>query len=232
MSHTLSYVTYIIRGWEEAPAGAAEPVWRFRLQDAESGAEVGFADIQALLSFLSLMVAGFAGTAPASAPPPHSGAALPFANLVELTAEHRSFAGPAETASGWTTVRLKNESHNVHFATITRMPEVRGVADHQEIICYVKTDRVFHSFNPDPNEYGMVHELTVTEASSGAEPPRPTLEMTLSTERGIEIADNVRPGLHTVAVHFESQTVHGNFVGHDVHLARLDDNTDLQALQH
>jgi hypothetical protein len=38
-------------------------------------------------------------------------------------------------------------------------------------------------------------------------------------------------GYHTVAVDFIDQIVHENFVGHDVHLVRLDEDTDLEALE-
>lgn len=97
--------------------------------------------------------------------------------------------------------------------------------------CYVKTDGVFHSYNPSPDAYGMVHELTVTEASSGAPAPTPTLEMVLSSEGGIEVDEgNVAPGKHTVGVHFARQKAHEHFLGHDVHLVRLEDDTDLQKL--
>ncbi len=96
--------------------------------------------------------------------------------------------------------------------------------------CYVKTDGVFHSYNPDPSTYGMVHEFTVTEESSGAAEPAASLHITLSSERGIEVEGNPRPGNHVVAVSFEDQMVHENFVGHDVHLARLNDDSDLEEL--
>ncbi|MDX1665370.1 MAG: hypothetical protein R3272_16370, partial [Candidatus Promineifilaceae bacterium] len=242
-----------------------------------------------LIATLSLLVAGLAAGPTSAASPPHSSGVPANANVVELTAHHLEFKGPTEIPSGWTTVRLKNESEHVHFALFARYPEGRGVEDHQQIIapifqegsellwagqlaeafatfgqlpawyfdvvitggpgliapgrtaqttlylepgtyvieCYVKTDRVYHSVpsnlnDPEPSEYGMVHEITVTETPSGASAPEPTLEMTLSTERGIEVADKVRPGLHTVAVYFEDQTVYGNFAGHDVHLARLE----------
>ena len=76
----------------------------------------------------------------------------------------------------------------------------------------------------------MVHELTVTEESSGAPEPRATLAITLSSERGIEVEGDPTPGQHTVAVHFEDQQVHENFVGHDVHLVRLEHDTDIEEL--
>lgn len=89
--------------------------------------------------------------------------------------------------------------------------------------CYVKTDGVFHSYNSSPGEYGMVHELHVMKDSSATEAPEPTLEISLSSKEGIEVEGTPRSGRHTVAVHFEDQTAHEHFLGHDVHLVRLGD---------
>jgi hypothetical protein len=96
--------------------------------------------------------------------------------------------------------------------------------------CYVKTDGVFHAYNPDPAMYGMVHEFTVTDAASDATEPAASLRLTISSEDGIVVEGDVVPGEHTVAVDFVDQMVHENFVGHDVHLVRLTDETDLDAL--
>lgn len=98
------------------------------------------------------------------------------------------------------------------------------------IECYVKTGGTFHSFNPDPTTYGMVRELIVTDVPAGTVEPAASLEITLSSARGIEVDGVPTAGMHTVAVRFEDQVVHENFVGHDVHLARLTENTDLDRL--
>lgn len=87
--------------------------------------------------------------------------------------------------------------------------------------CYVKTNGAFHP---------MAYEITVTGAETDGSAPEPTLELTISSEGGIETPDEVAAGTHTVAVHFADQTLHEHFLGHDVHLARLDDDTDLDAL--
>jgi hypothetical protein len=90
--------------------------------------------------------------------------------------------------------------------------------------CYVKSAGVFHT------THGMITELTVTEQETDAPEPRADLEVTVSSDRGIELGGRVRPGRQTIAVHFEDQIVHGNVLGHDVHLARIDDDTDLDGL--
>ncbi len=98
------------------------------------------------------------------------------------------------------------------------------------IECYVKTGGVFHSYNPVPGEYGMVHEFTVTGERSPVAPPAADLTLTLSSGRGIEITGTPLAGTQTVAVVFEDQKVYENFVGHDVHLVRLADDADLDEL--
>ena len=76
----------------------------------------------------------------------------------------------------------------------------------------------------------MVRELIVTDAVSQVAEPAATMRITMSAARGIEVAGDPLIGPQTVAVYFEDQRVHENFVGHDVHLARLTDTTDLAAL--
>lgn len=92
--------------------------------------------------------------------------------------------------------------------------------------CYVKTNGRFHAVD------GMVTQFTVKEESSSATPPKKTtLNMTLSSDKGIEIDGKLRPGMHTIAVHFKDQEVYGNGVGHDVNLVKLEDDVSLEALE-
>ncbi len=99
------------------------------------------------------------------------------------------------------------------------------------IECYVKTGGVFHSFNPAPGMLGMVAQLEVSDEITPAMPPIPTLEVRLSSEAGIELRGVPTAGKHVVKVHFADQKAHENFVGHDLHLARLSAQTDLDRLQ-
>ena len=87
--------------------------------------------------------------------------------------------------------------------------------------CYVKTNGAFHP---------MQHEITVTEDDTGALEPVATSEITVSSERGIEADSVLVPGPHTVAVHFADQATYEHFLGHDVHLAAIEDDTDVDAL--
>lgn len=86
--------------------------------------------------------------------------------------------------------------------------------------CYVKTDGRFHSFNPEG--VGMVHEFVVAGPATDVPEPTADVRVTISSETGITVDGQVTPGRRTVAVDFADQTVHENFVGHDVHVVRLD----------
>lgn len=99
------------------------------------------------------------------------------------------------------------------------------------IECYVKTNGIFHSYDPDPDLPGMVHEFVVTGPPTAASEPTADIEVSVSSETGFTVRGDVGPGERTVAVTYEDQTVHENFVGHDVHIARLADDTDLDALE-
>lgn len=89
------------------------------------------------------------------------------------------------------------------------------------IECYVKTDGVFHP---------MTRQLDVKEYLSNKNPPAPTLNMAVSREGGIEMPETPRAGLHTIAVQFKDQGPHEHFLGHDVHLVRLEKDTNLDEL--
>jgi len=101
---------------------------------------------------------------------------------------------------------------------------------HYLLECYVKTNGVFHSYNPDPDAFGMVYAFTVTEARSPTPEPEADVHINLSSLRGMEVEGDPGAGDHVVQVTFEDQKVYENFAGHDVHLVRLEDDTDLGRL--
>jgi hypothetical protein len=87
--------------------------------------------------------------------------------------------------------------------------------------CYVKDDNNdFHSY------LGMIDHLSVTDDRSQATEPESTIDVSLSND-GVDADDTVRPGQHTVAVEFNEQQLYSNQVGHDIHLIRFDDETDV-----
>lgn len=87
--------------------------------------------------------------------------------------------------------------------------------------CYVKTNGIFHP---------MTKQVIVTESSSSQTPPTATLDLVISREGGIEMPVEVQAGLQTIAVQFKDQGPHEHFLGHDVHLVKLETDTDLEKL--
>lgn len=127
-------------------------------------------------------------------------ALAPFGNLPDWFQDVEAVGGPGLTTAGRTsetTVNLEPGRYAIE--------------------CYLKNeDEEFHSY------LGMLEMITVTEETNGAQEPEADLEITLSSTRGIEISDNVTPGPHTVAIHFEDQKVYEHMIGHDLQLVRLD----------
>jgi hypothetical protein len=92
--------------------------------------------------------------------------------------------------------------------------------------CYVKTGGRFHSFNPA--QIGMVHEFTVPDTlPETTAPPTADIRVRISAESGFEIEGTLQSGPQTIAVEFLDQKAHEHFLGHDIHLAQLTEDTDL-----
>lgn len=88
--------------------------------------------------------------------------------------------------------------------------------------CYVMAPNgVFHA------SMGMVQLLTVTNESTEMSAPEADIELTLSNYE-IAVEGALTPGEHTVAVHFKEHPEVG--FGNDVHLVRLEDDTDMEEL--
>lgn len=96
--------------------------------------------------------------------------------------------------------------------------------------CYVKTGGVFHSYNPDPDVRGMVHELTVLPGDNGAVEPTANVEIEISSTAGIEVRGTAVAGRNLVRVDFLDQIAHENFVGHDVHVAEVPEHVSTASL--
>jgi hypothetical protein len=96
--------------------------------------------------------------------------------------------------------------------------------------CYVKTDGIFHSYNSSPSEYGMIHQFIVTGEENLAPEPEATLNVSVSGETGMEVQGEITTGNHMVKVTFPDQKPHENFQGHDIHLVRLSDNSDIEEM--
>lgn len=92
------------------------------------------------------------------------------------------------------------------------------------IECYVKDNGVFHSVA------GMIDQIVVAAETSGAPAPVPSMRVTVSSAKGIEMDGRLSSGRNTLAVHFADQVGYSHFLGHDIHLARMEEDTDLDSL--
>lgn len=93
------------------------------------------------------------------------------------------------------------------------------------IECYIKTPGgTFHS------AIGMIEGIRVEDQNNGQKVPKPSFEVNISAAEGISVQDKIRPGMHTIGVTFEDQAVYGNFLGHDVHLVKLNDEANINEL--
>jgi hypothetical protein len=137
-----------------------------------------------------------------------------FGELPEWFGEIVFFGGPGLTSPGLTSEATVDLSPGTYL-----------------IECYVKTAGIFHSYNPDPGVFGMVHEFTVTSEASDRPEPIGDVRLEISAESGMTLDGPPAVGRQTFAVTFADQTVHENFVGHDVHLARISPDADLEALE-
>ncbi|MCW8194828.1 hypothetical protein F6455_08515 [Proteobacteria bacterium 005FR1] len=131
-----------------------------------------------------------------------------FGNLPEWFGEIVFFGGPGLISPGQTATIY------VHLEPGRYLLE-----------CYVKTGGIFHSYNPDKSAYGMVHEFYVPEGEDVTAKPEHTSTITLSSNNGIKIDGPITSGPQTIAVTYADQKTYEHFLGHDLHLAKLDEST-------
>ena len=92
--------------------------------------------------------------------------------------------------------------------------------------CYVKMKNgVFHT------SMGMTKDLVVSEKDSGNSPMMADIEINISSTDGIVFNDSISSGKHIFSVFYKDQTVHENFVGHDINLVKFNENADLKELE-
>ncbi|MFH6769995.1 hypothetical protein V8G56_14680 [Gaetbulibacter aquiaggeris] len=93
------------------------------------------------------------------------------------------------------------------------------------IECYVKmSNGVWHT------SMGMAKEVIVSETNSGNVEPKAQTEITISSTDGITFNDTISKGQHCFSVFYKDQIAHENFIGHDINLAKLGENADLDEL--
>lgn len=85
--------------------------------------------------------------------------------------------------------------------------------------CYVLDEEGrFHS------PFGMVEYIEVTDGAEKGSKPSADMEVSISSAEGITFDESdIKPGRHTVEVIFEDNIIYPNFLGHDIHLLRMDD---------
>lgn len=94
------------------------------------------------------------------------------------------------------------------------------------IECYVKMNNgMFHS------NMGMYKELIVSDKKSTIEEPTADVVVDISSKKGIVFNPPTEAGTFTIAVNFLDQKKYGNFVGHDVNLVRIAENSDVATLE-
>ncbi|MCM4161345.1 hypothetical protein FHG64_08465 [Antarcticibacterium flavum] len=93
------------------------------------------------------------------------------------------------------------------------------------IECYVKMPNgMFHT------AMGMLEEFKVKETKGEGKPPYEDVLLEISADEGITYKENPREGKMNFSVFFRDQKPHEHFVGHDVHLVRLEENANLDEL--
>jgi hypothetical protein len=95
--------------------------------------------------------------------------------------------------------------------------------------CYIKTNGIFHSYSPQPGMLTMLLPLTVTDPPGNMAEPGANATLTID-ESGFRLTDGaLKPGENSVRVQFDTQIRYPSFVGQDVHVMRVDSDTDIQA---
>lgn len=87
--------------------------------------------------------------------------------------------------------------------------------------CYIKEQGVFHT------ALGMIRQVTVTEEVSEMKPPEANVNVYLTND-AITAEGEISSGVNTFAIHFKEHPEAG--VGNDLHLIRVNENTDLNAV--
>ena len=95
------------------------------------------------------------------------------------------------------------------------------------IECYVKmSNGVFHT------SMGMTKDIVVTKTDSGNNELKADIDINISSTDGIVFNDSIGAGKHIFSVYYKDQTIHENFVGHDINLVKLGEEADLKELEH
>ena len=67
-----------------------------------------------------------------------------------------------------------------------------------------------------------------TTSTNEIHPPKATLKVNISTEKGFEFEGTLTVGRHVVEINFFDQKAYENFLGHDIHLVQLEDSSNFE----
>lgn len=93
--------------------------------------------------------------------------------------------------------------------------------------CYVKTEGQWHTYNPDPEELGMVLEFNVTGEAIKSAPPVHNLAMRVSNTGFEVVSGKLRAGNNTIKISFDDQQTFSNSLGNDVHIIGVQKEDDI-----
>lgn len=139
---------------------------------------------------------------------PEAGMELP-----EWTGGMKFYGGPGLLATGYTSETTINLDPGTYVFE-----------------CYVKSEGIFHSYPASEGIVAMATEIIVTGEESSTTPPEPTMTLTISIDDGYVLEGDPTAGDQVIQVNNVDQKAYGNYQGHDVHLARLNDNTNMDSL--
>ena len=93
--------------------------------------------------------------------------------------------------------------------------------------CYVKTNGVWHTYNPNPDQLGMVLQINVTASDAPTTPPPHDATVAISNDK-LELTEGtLKRGKNQIKVEFKEQQVFENLLGNDVHVVKLNEDQDL-----
>jgi hypothetical protein len=78
---------------------------------------------------------------------------------------------------------------------------------------------------------GMIDAIEVMDSTNDNKEPEASFSMEVSSENGYTLEDSLTAGNHTFGVTFRDQTAYDNFLGHDVHLVKVDPEIDISKLE-
>ena len=92
--------------------------------------------------------------------------------------------------------------------------------------CYVKMPNgKFHSY------YGMLKGLKVSSEKNEQKSPAASVHIAVSSEKGIVFnSSDLKRGKQIIEVEYIDQKPHEHFMGHDIHLVKLDENASFATL--